>query len=233
MTRFRVGTSGFSYPAWKGSFYPADLPARRFLAYYAEHFAAVEINATFYRMPKREQLLKWRAEVPPSFVFVLKAPQRITHQKRLADVGDDVRYFVDTAGALGAQCGPLLFQLPPHLHKDVERLGALLEIVPKEQPIALEFRHPSWHDEEVHELMRAHAAALCCADTDDVAEAAPLIATAPWAYVRLRRLAYDAAALEGWVQRFGGFGEAFVFFKHEEAGSGPRFAADFLAAARR
>lgn len=160
MTSLRVGTSGFSYKAWKGSFYPEDLSERRFLNYYAERFSTVEINNSFYRMPSRELLAKWRGEVPPTFVFVLKAPQRITHQKRLDDIDDDVAQFIDAASELGSQLGPLLFQLPPYFRKSIAKLRGLLQQVPREYRVALEFRHASWHDEETYAVLREHGAAL-------------------------------------------------------------------------
>jgi uncharacterized protein YecE (DUF72 family) len=229
MTTFRIGTSGYSYTEWKGTFYPENLPARRFLAFYAEHLSTVEVNNTFYRMPKRELLSKWKAEVPPSFTFVLKAPQRITHQKRLADVADDVRYFIDTASELDGQLGPLLFQLPPFFHKSAEKLRGLLHAVPAAFRVALEFRHASWHDEEVYRVLRERGAALCCADTNDTEEAVPLVPTASWAYVRLRRPGYDKAALSSWADKLRRFDEAFVFFKHEDAGTGPRLAQELRA----
>jgi uncharacterized protein YecE (DUF72 family) len=228
MARFLVGTSGYSYKEWKGSFYPSDLPATRFLSYYAERLSTVEINNTFYRMPQGEQLQKWLPQVPASFVFVLKAPQRITHHKRLDNVSDDVGYFTTQAAALGDQLGPLLFQTPPNLKKDVPKLRGLLAAVPGRFRVALEFRHASWHDDEVFSVLREHKAALCCADTDDAEESAPLVTTAPWAYVRLRRADYDDAALTEWKAKLGAYESAFVFFKHEDAGAGPRLARRFI-----
>jgi uncharacterized protein YecE (DUF72 family) len=230
-----VGTSGYSYKEWKGSFYPEDLPASRMLPYYAERFGTVEINNTFYRMPKRELVEKWRDEVPPGFVFVLKTPQRITHHKRLAGVAEDFAHFVEMARALGERRGPLLVQLPPYSKRDDARLAEFLALVPKDVRVALEFRHASWLDDKVYTLLREHGAALCAADTDDAAEAAPLVATADWGYVRLRRVAYDEAAIVAWHKRIVAqpWLDAFVFFKHEDAGTGPRYAEQLLAAAGR
>jgi len=229
MTQFHIGTSGFSFKEWKGSFYPEDLPERLFLNYYGEHFSTVEINNTFHRMPKRELLARWRKEVPPQFVFILKAPQRITHMMRLEGIADAVHYFLETAAELGPQLGPLLFQLPPYLPKNVGRLRGLLSLVPPGQRVALEFRHASWHDDEIYALLREHSAALCCSDSDASEEAAPLVKTAPWAYLRLRRETYEGAALRGWATKAREYSDAFVFFKHEQAGAGPRVAAEFAS----
>lgn len=229
MTAFRVGTSGFSYKEWRGIFYPEALPERLFLGFYGERFATVEINNTFYRMPAPALLAKWKAEVPPAFIFALKAPQRITHYKQLADVAGDVQQFLEVSAGLGLQLGPLLFQLPPYLRRDLGKLRALLALVPPARRVALEFRHPSWHDAETYAVLRDHGAALCLADTDAMPEAAPVVSTAPWTYVRLRREHYNKAALASWAHDLETFTEAFVFFKHEERGAGPAVAAAFAA----
>jgi uncharacterized protein YecE (DUF72 family) len=223
-----VGTSGFSYPAWRGSFYPDDLPAARMLAHYASRLPAVEINNTFYRMPKAEVLAGWAAQVPAGFTFVLKASRRITHLKRLRDVGDEVAHLYRVAAALGAARGPVLFQLPPFLKKDLPRLTAFLATLPPGHSAAVEFRDPSWLDDAVFEALRASGAALCTADTGEPGDA-PLLATAPFGYLRLRRAAYAAADLAAWVRRLRAepFERAFVFLKHEEAGVGPVLAARF------
>ena len=230
--RVIVGTSGYSYKEWKGSFYPADLPAAKMLSFYAAEFHSVEINATFYRMPAAAMLEKWGSEVPDGFTFVLKAPQRITHQKKLA-APDDVRYFLEVANALGGKLGPLLFQTPPYLKKDVAVLRGLLELIPRERRVALEFRHDSWHDEEVYAALREHDAALCASDTDDVADPdALLVSTASWGYLRLRRTEYPGDTLADWARRVTAqsWDDAYVFFKHEDEGKGPQFARRFLAA---
>jgi len=225
--RVRVGTSGFSYKEWKGSFYPGDLPAARMLGYYASRLETVEINNTFYRMPSPGLLEKWAAEVPESFRFVLKAPQRITHQKRLKDAGDAVGYFLEAAAALGPRLGPVLFQTPPTLRKDLPRLEAFLETLPTGTRAAFEFRHETWLSDEVYEALRRRGATLCAADVDDSGEQAPpLVVTADWGYLRLRRAEYAAADLEGWAGRIKAmpWNEAWVFFKHEEAGRGAAYA---------
>src|SRR5690349_9723332 len=188
----RVGTSGYSYPPWKGSFYPEDLPNARMLRYYAERLPTVEINNTFYRMPTSKMLTQWAAQVPPGFRFALKASQRITHQKRLKDAGEPVEYFFRTAAELGELRGPTLVQLPPNLKKDLPRLDAFLALLPPDARAAFEFRHDSWFCDEVWEALRARGAALCVAESDELAT--PLVATADFGYFRLRRAAYDGAA---------------------------------------
>ncbi len=217
----RVGTSGFSYKEWKGSFYPEDLPQSKFLAFYAERFSTVEINNTFYRMPKPEMLEGWAEQVGEDFRFVLKASRRITHQGRLKDVGDSVAYLYGVAGALGERLGPVLFQLPPYLKKDVERLRAFLGKIPDGARAALEFRDESWHDAAVFGALREHGVALCIAETGE--EVTPFEPTADWGYLRLRKVEYEEGELEAWAERLGGsgWGEAYVFFKHEDEGTGP------------
>jgi uncharacterized protein YecE (DUF72 family) len=225
-----VGTSGFSYKEWKGSFYPEGLKEADMLRYYAERLTTVEINNTFYRMPKASLLESWAALVPPGFVFVLKGSQRITHMKRLRDTGDSVDYLFKTAAILGDKLGPVFFQLPPSLKKDLPRLAAFLELLPPERPVAFEFRHQTWFDDEVYEALRAKGAALCTADTDESGdEGAPIVPTAGWGYLRLRRAGYSDEDLRGWAAkvRAQAWDRAFVFFKHEEAGKGPALAARF------
>ena len=233
--RVIAGTSGFSYKEWKGTFYPADLPAAKMLPFYASQFASVEINNTFYRMPTEAAIAKWASEVPEGFTFVLKAPQRITHVKRLAGVENEVRYFVDVASALGPKLGPLLFQLPPNLKKDTERLHDFLSMIPRERRVALEVRHDSWLDEDVYATLREHDAALCLSDTDEVIDPDALIVrTASWGYLRLRRSEYPGDSLTEWARRVEAqeWSDAYVFFKHEDEGKGPLFATRFVAALR-
>ncbi|MGZ5493534.1 MAG: DUF72 domain-containing protein [Thermoanaerobaculia bacterium] len=227
--RVLVGTSGYSYKEWKGSFYPDDLPAAKFLPFYASHFDTVEINNTFYRMPEAKTVAKWAGEVPEKFVFVLKAPQRITHQKRLAGAEDDVRFFFEAAAELGPKLGPVLFQLPPFSRKDVSRLRNFLKVLPR-HPVAFEFRHETWFDDEVSSVLRDHDAALCVADTDEVADPGSLqMSTASWGYLRLRRTEYRDGEIERWAERVKQqpWSSAFVFFKHEDEGKGPAFARTF------
>jgi uncharacterized protein YecE (DUF72 family) len=226
--RVLAGTSGFSYKEWKGSFYPEDLPAPAMLSYYAQRLPAVEINNTFYRMPKPALLEGWAAEVSPDFRFVLKASQRITHFKRLKDAGSEVEYFFGVAATLGDRLGPALFQLPPNLKKDLPRLQAFLGTIPADRRAAFEFRHASWFEDDVFEALREARAALCVAEDEELAT--PLVPTAGWGYLRLRRQDYDDAAVGAWAEKVRGqaWSDAYVFFKHEDAGSGPRLAGEFL-----
>ena len=228
MASFRVGTSGFSYKEWKGTFYPEDLPDKKMLPYYAERLDAVEINNTFYRMPTRKLLEGWAEQVPESFAFALKTPRRITHDKKLHEVGDDVHYLVETAGVLGGRLGPFLVQLPPYLKKDVPLLGDFVAALPQGTRAAVEFRSSSWFDDTVYDVLSGGGVALVVSDMDDKPEP-PVVRTAPFGYARLRRVEYDDAALRAWVERFAAaaWDEAFIFFKHEEAGTGPRYAARF------
>jgi uncharacterized protein YecE (DUF72 family) len=227
----RVGTSGYNYPEWKGTFYPADIKPAKMLSYYAERFSTVEINATFYRMPTPATVEGWAKMVPQAFTFVLKAPQRITHFARLKNADDPVRFFCDTARLLGGRLGPLFFQLPPNFKQDVSRLGDLLVQLPPDLRAAFEFRHPSWFADDVYDRLRARNAALCIADTEE--GSTPAVATADWGYLRLRAVEYTDAQLAEWVavmRRIGaGWRDAFVFFKHEDAGTGPALAKRFEA----
>ncbi len=224
-----VGTSGYSYPKWKGSFYPAKLPAREMLSFYATHFRTVEINNTFYRPPTASALKAWADQVPADFRFVLKAPQEVTHVRRLAGAEELVSSLLEAAGTLEKRLGPLLFQLPPNFKKDAPRLRAFLALLPTGCRAALEFRHPSWFDEEVFGLLRDHRAALCVADAADDLEV-PFVATADWGYLRLRRPDYDGKALKAWAARMKAqsWRDCFVFFKHEDAGRGPQLASRLL-----
>lgn len=224
-----VGTSGYSYKEWKGTFYPEDLPEKQMLHFYGERFRTVEINNTFYRMPKPSVLEAWAAEVPPEFKFVLKASQRITHMQRLKDTDDSVAYLLKVAGALKEQLGPLLFQLPPYLKKDAARLASFLKLLPPERRAAFEFRHQSWFDTEVFDLLREHQAVLCIAEAENDLQI-PFVSTAHWGYLRLRRPDYGDAELKAWGDRVQNqkWKEAYIFFKHEEEGKGPAMARRFL-----
>jgi uncharacterized protein YecE (DUF72 family) len=201
------------------------------LAYYVERFTTVEINATFYRMPNEKTVAGWGAAAPIGFTYVLKVPQRITHFARLRDVGEPLRHFCDTARVLGDRLGPLLFQLPPNFKKATDRLGETLASLPDGFRAAFEFRHASWFDDEVYALLRARNAALCIADTEE--GATPAVATADFGYLRLRAVEYTDADLTIWIEtmdRVGaGWRDAYVFFKHEDTGSGPALARRFVA----
>ena len=225
--KIRAGTSGWSYKEWKGFFYPEKLPAKDMLRYYSERFPTVEVNNTFYRLPNLTTLEGWLAQVPEDFSFVLKASKRITHDKRLKDVGDSVDYLLRTSGTLGARLGPFLIQLPPNMKKDVPRLRDFLAIFPARA--AFEFRHASWYDDEVYGALRERNAAWCIADTGEAGDP-PFESTADWGYLRLRRVAYEESDLASYADRIRNqsWGEAYVFFKHEDAGTGPKLAARFL-----
>src|SRR5262245_14156832 len=226
---FYVGTSGYSYKEWKGPFYPEDLPDKQMLRFYGEQFRTVEINNTFYRMPKAAVLEAWGEEVPADFKFVLKAPQRITHMQRLKESGDSVSYLLDVSGSLGERLGALLFQLPPNMKQDLPRLRDFLALIPSTCRTAWEFRHASWFEDEVFSLLRERQAALCIAEAEGDLEV-PFVATADWGYLRLRRPDYGDAELKAWVKKVQGQGwrDAFVFFKHEDKGMGPQLAKRFL-----
>lgn len=224
-----VGTSGYSYKEWKGSFYPERMPADQMLHFYSEQFHAVEINNTFHRMPKASVLEAWAAAVPPDFRFVLKASQGITHMHRLKNAEDSVAYLLSVAGTLKMRLGPLLFQLPPDLKKDIPRLRDFLTLLPKGCRAAFEFRHQSWFDQEVFDLLREHQAALCIAEAENDLEV-PFVSTGDWGYLRLRRPDYNDADLKAWAKklRTQGWDDAFVFFKHEDEAKGPKLAKRFL-----
>ena len=225
----RVGTSGYSYAEWKGTFYPEKMAAKDMLTYYAGRFSTVEINNTFYRMPKEDLLNGWAAQVPESFTFVIKAPQRISHIRRLNDCADLLSYLFHVTATLGARLGPILFQLPPNFRKDVPRLRGFFEQMPERRRVAFEFRHASWFDDETFAALRDHGAALCVADTGEE-PVAPLAATADWGYLRLRREDFSDAELREWAKKITAqpWSEAFVFLKHEEEGRGPKLAARLI-----
>jgi uncharacterized protein YecE (DUF72 family) len=222
--RVLAGTSGYSYKEWKGSFYPEDLPADEMLRYYAERLSAVEINNTFYRMPKAGVLSRWAEEVPDGFRFALKASQQITHRKRLIDAADSVGYFFQIAVTLGDRMGPVLFQLPPNLKKDVPRLVDFLSGLPPASRCAFEFRHESWFEEDVFEALRSRACALCVAEDEELAT--PFVATTGWGYLRLRRQDYGEGDLRDRAAKLLSqpWSEAYVFFKHEDGAKGPGLA---------
>ena len=228
-----AGTSGYSYKEWKGPFYPEDMPADQMLHFYGKRFRTVEINNTFYRMPKASLLESWAKSVAADFRFVLKAPKSITHIQRLKDSDDSVSYLLKVAGALGERLGPLLFQLPPYLKKDLPRLREFLGLLPRQCRAAFEFRHESWFDSEVFDALRDHTAVLCIAEAENGLEV-PFVSTADWGYLRLRRPDYHDAELKVWVDRVGKqeWRDAFVFFKHEDEGKAPLQATRFLELAK-
>lgn len=227
--RVLAGTSGYAFKEWKGAFYPEALKDDAWLGYYASKFSAVEINNTFYKSPVREQLERWAAVVPEDFVFVLKAPQRITHRASLLDKEEPVARLWEAAQGLGARLGPILFQMPPYLRQDLERLRAFLAALPAGLVPVLEFRHASWNDEATFACLREHGAALCLADTDELPAEDP-VGTARHGYLRLRRVHYGPEDLRLWAERVRRqpWDDVFVFFKHEDEGKGPQLAATFL-----
>ncbi|HUF47625.1 MAG TPA: DUF72 domain-containing protein [Vicinamibacterales bacterium] len=228
--RIHVGTSGYNYPEWKGTFYPADLKTKDMFAFYAARFHTVEINYTFYRMPTAKAVDAWRGQAPDDFLYILKAPRRITHERRLQGCDELVQLFTDNARRLGPHLGPLLFQLPPFARRDVAVLDAFLALLPAGIRAAFEFRHDSWHADDVYAALERHGAALCIADFGD--KTTPLVPTARHAYFRLRDEGYQPADLGRWVDRIASqadrWDDVFVFFKHEEDGKGPEFAATFV-----
>lgn len=220
-----VGTSGYNYPEWKGSFYPERLAAAKMLPYYAERFSTVEINYTFYRMPTATLVAGWAAQVPEQFRFTLKAPKRITHDRRLKDVADPLRGFCEAAAELGPRLGALLFQLPPNFKKDLLVFDAFLATLPPRLCGAFEFRHESWLDEQVYARLRERNLALCIADSEK--RSTPVIATADYAYLRLRDEGYTAAHIGEWAEHVRALAcrcrDVYVYFKHEDEGKGPEF----------
>jgi uncharacterized protein YecE (DUF72 family) len=227
--RLHVGTSGYNFPEWKGTFYPAKIKPTEMLPYYAGRLSTVEINYTFYRMPTAKTVAGWNAAVPDGFTFVLKTPQRITHMARLRDVDDPLRFFTETVRPLGPKLGPILVQLPPNFKQDLARLKDFLTLFPADLRCAFEFRNASWFADATYEALRAANAALCVADTED--GHTPLQATADFGYFRLRDEGYQETDLETWAKQIAELGkpwtEAFVFFKHEESGEGPKLAQRF------
>jgi len=216
----RVGTSGYQYKQWRGGFYPEGCKEKDMLAHYGSRLSTVEINNTFYRMPKESVLTGWVAQVPPNFRFVLKASRTITHIKRLRDCTDAIDYLCRTSRVMGDQLAALLFQLPPNMKRDLDRLAGLLKTVPSDLKVAVEFRHESWFDDSVYTLLRDHNAALCTSETDDDGNPLPFVTTADWGYLRLRKETYDDAQLQEWATRVKAeaWKHGLIFFKHEEQG---------------
>lgn len=226
-----IGTSGYHYPEWRGSFYPEALPSAQMLPYYAERFTTVEINSTFYQVPRKKTLEAWSRTTPERFRLTLKAPRRITHDAKLRDCGNRVRQLLDAAAVLGSKLGALLFQLPPTLKKDLALFDAFLDTLPPHVCAAFEFRHASWFDDALYERLRARDLALCIADSEKLSS--PVEITASYAYFRLRDEGYTAGDIGRWAdlirEKTAGCRDVFVYFKHEEAGKGPEFARMLMA----
>ena len=230
--KLRAGTSGYAFKEWKGNFYPAGLKDDGMLGYYAGKFPTVEINNTFYRLPKQNVLLDWAAQVPEPFTFAIKASQRITHHARLKPESvDAVEFLMRNIGSLGSRLGPVLFQLPPNLKKDLDRLRVFLDTLPFERRFTIEFRHESWFEDDVFDVLRARDVALCITEQPDFAS--PVVATASWGYARLHKVDYDEAGLVSWAGKLKSlpWKDAYVFFKHDEGdGSGPPAVGTFTRA---
>jgi uncharacterized protein YecE (DUF72 family) len=227
-----AGTSGFAFKEWKGPFYPADLADKEMLGYYATRFPTVEINNTFYRMPRENVIREWASKVNEPFSFAIKASQRITHYARLKpDSFPHVQHLVTTASILGDRLGPILFQLPPNLKRDDQLLHNFLECLPAGPKYAVEFRHPSWFDDAPLDDLRQHDVALSVIEQEDFA--APVVTTASWSYLRLHKLDYNVEQLDAWADRVRQLGseQSYVYFKHDEGiGSGPRAVETFTKA---
>ena len=230
--RLLAGTSGYAFKEWKGSFYPKDCKDDAMLGLYAAQFGAVEINNTFYRLPKEHVLLDWAAQVPEPFTFAIKASQRITHYARLKPESlSAVEFLMKNTAALGSRLGPILFQLPPNLKKDFDRLRVFLDTLPLDRRFTIEFRHESWFGDDVFDALRARDIAMCITEQPEFAS--PAVSTASWGYVRLHKLDYDDTSLSAWAKTIAGqqWSDAYVFFKHDEGiGSGPPAVGNFTRA---
>jgi len=227
--KYFVGTSGYSYAAWKGIFYPRALPSKEMLSYYGSQFSAVENNGTFRKLPTITITHSWRGEVPKTFRFALKAPQAITHFKRLNNVDEITNELLNLANSLKKNRGPILFQLPPNFKKDVGRLDEFLTSISRRVPVAFEFRHTSWFDSEIFACLKRHGAAVCIADAAELPRV-DFVTTAKWVYLRLRRERYSTKQLQAWIEKLENakLREAYVFFKHEDTGTGLNLARRFM-----
>jgi uncharacterized protein YecE (DUF72 family) len=228
-----VGTSGYSYKEWKGSFYPEKISAKEMLSYYASRLQAVELNNTFYRLPQNSLVEDWKAQVPDNFRFSVKASQRITHFKRLKDVANETRLMLDAVSAFGDRLGAVVFRLPDDMKKDLGRLENFLKVLPRDTPAAFDFRHPSWFEDDAVTLLRRENRVLSVSDTDDM-PANQIYKTADWGYLKLRRVNYSESELAEWIARVRAqdWKQTFVFFKHEDEATGPKLAAQFLSLAK-
>jgi uncharacterized protein YecE (DUF72 family) len=226
--KIHVGTSGFGHKEWKGKFYPEKISAKEMLRFYAERLNTVEINNTFYHMPKESVLLSWAEQVPDDFVFALKAPQVITHMKQLRNVFEETEYLFRSLSVLDRKLGPVLFQFPKSFHADRQALADFLPLIPGTTACAFEFRSPTWLDEGIPDLLHEKGCSWCIADTDEN-PANEIISTATWGYLRLRRSDYTDADLSQWAERILSqkWERAFVFFKHEDEAKGAELAMRF------
>lgn len=224
-----VGTSGYSYKEWKGSFYPEKIPPGEMLAYYASRLHAVELNNTFYRLPQKSVIENWKSQVPEDFRFSVKAPRLITHFRRLKDAARETRLMLNAVSALQYRLGAVIFRLPEDMKKDLKRLEMFLKVLPPDTPAVFDFRHPTWFDDEVVSLLRSHDCVFCVSDIEELPVSYEF-KTADWGYVRLRRVKYSKADLVRWIKRIGAheWKDTYVFFKHEDEGTGPKLAAQFM-----
>jgi len=224
-----VGTSGYSYKEWKGRFYPETIAPKDMLSYYATRLHAVELNNTFYRMPQPGMIESWKAQVPADFRFSVKAPQSITHFRRLKDAAPQTRIMLKTISALEERLGAVIFRLPENMQKDLKRLETFLKVLPSDTPAVFDFRHPTWFDDEVVELLRSQNRVFCMSDIEELPESSNY-KTADWGYVRLRRVRYTKAELVQWSKRIKAqkWKDTYVFFKHEDEGTGPKLAEQFV-----
>jgi uncharacterized protein YecE (DUF72 family) len=227
-----AATSGYAFKEWKGTFYPEDIKADAMLGFYAAKFPTVEINNTFYRLPKESVLAEWASQVPDQFTFSIKASQRITHFTRLKpECADAVGFLLNNTAVLGNKLGPILFQLPPNMKKDIERLRTFLTLLPAERKYTIEFRHETWFEDDVYALLRERDIPMCIVEQPEFAS--PVVATASWGYVRLHRFDYNDTMLTEWAARIRTlpWSNAFVYFKHDEGeGSGPPAVEAFVQA---
>ena len=228
-----VGTSGYSYKEWKGSFYPATIPAKDMLSYYASRFQAVELNNTFYRLPQPGMIESWKSQVPDNFRFSVKASQFITHFKQLKDAASTTKLMLTRFAAFEDRLGAVFFRLPPDMKKDIKRLEKFLKALPADIPAAFQLEDPTWVDDDVSALLRSQNRALCVVDTDEM-PAGGITKTSDWGYMRLRRASYTDSELKKWITRMRAqeWTKTFVFFKHEDEGTGPKLAAQFLKLAK-
>jgi uncharacterized protein YecE (DUF72 family) len=219
-----IGASGYSYPKWKGKFYPEKFPENKMFEYYSQNFSSVEINATYYRLPDKKVFESWEQQAPENFKYALKAPQQITHFKRLKDAETELESFINNSKILNKKRGPLLFQLPPNFKKDIDLLKKFIKNI-HESFITFEFRHSSWNDADVFKVLSEKNFSLCIADTDEnlIEE---IISTADWGYLRLRKKEYSPKDLAAWKEKFisQNWKEVYIYFKHEDEANGPKFA---------
>jgi uncharacterized protein YecE (DUF72 family) len=231
MARAWVGTSGFSYAEWKPSFYPEKLKAEEFLEFYATRLTTVEIDRTFYRMPNAKTIDAWKAATPEGFRFAIKASQKITHREKLAVPSEALAYLVRILSGFEDRLGAVLFQLPPFLRCDLERLEKFLETLPSTLPSAFEFRHASWFTDDVYDLLRRRGVGLVLHEADD--ETTPLVVTAGLSYLRLRKSVYSPEELATWRERARAWVaegvDVYMYIKHEDNPDAPRIALDLAS----